>query len=41
VNFLRRKVAEYEMLKREIEELQADASRASQPKATEAASPGS
>jgi EPS-associated MarR family transcriptional regulator len=41
VNFLRRKVAEYEMLKREIEELQAEASRASQPKAKEAASPNS
>jgi EPS-associated MarR family transcriptional regulator len=41
VNFLRRKVAEYEMLRREIEELQAEASRTRQSKAKEAASPRS
>jgi len=41
VNFLRRKVAEYELLRREIEELQAEATRAAGSKPEDLSSRGS
>jgi len=40
VDFLRRKVAEYEMLKRDIEEMQAEALRATKPVVKTVGSPG-